>query len=287
MLTSCFDNLYNGIPNVYIKRRRNESMKILYEFIPKLDFVKSAEKVQDLIDGFNITDSASGIPAPSGTAVACVLKKMYPDKITIPMLISNYKGPVELGAAALAAEAMGVDGMLPDPGDPPKYGNLIWTKEDGSCKMLSDPAEILEYRRSTGPAEGVRDYLRNNVNISKMQFGCLLTARVPAEAAIERMKDNWDFGFFLRLEESTVPKLKEIAAECNRLGKPIYPYLVVGTPKNEKILKRIGWPASATMETVEKMVADLEGSVPGVIATCLGFVSSDIELLGKLQKFRS
>lgn len=262
-------------------------MKILYEFIPKLDFVESAENVKDLIDGFNITDSASGMPAPGGTAVACVLKKIYPDKITIPMLISNYKGPVELGAAALAAEAMGVDGMLPDPGDPPKYGNLIWTKEDGSCTMLSDPAEILEYRRSTGPAEGVRDFLRNNVNISKMQFGCLLTARVPAEAAIERMKDNWDFGFFLRLEESTVPKLKEIAAECSRLGKPVYPYLVVGTPKNEKILKRIGWPASATMETVEKMVADLEGSVPGVIATCLGFVASDMELLGKLQKFRN
>ncbi len=262
-------------------------MKILYEFIPKLDFVKSAENVKDLIDGFNITDSASGMPAPGGTAVACVLKKIYPDKITIPTLISNYQGPVELGAAALAAEAMGVDGMLPDPGDPPKYGKLIWTKEDGSCKMLSDPDEILEYRRSTGPAEGVRDYLRNNVNISKIQLGCLLTARVPAEAAIERMKDNWDFGFFLRLEESTVPKLKEIAAECKRLGKPIYPYLVVGTPKNQKILDRIGWPASATMETAEKMVADLEGSVTGVIATCLGFVSSDMELLGKLQKFRN
>ena len=40
------------------------------------------------------------------------------------------------------------------------------------------------------------------------------------------------------------------------------------------------------METVEEMVAELEGSVTGVIATCLGFVASDIELLGKLQKFR-
>jgi hypothetical protein len=261
-------------------------MNILYEFIPKLNFVEAAENVKDLIDGFNITDSASGIPAPSGTACACVLKKMYPDKITIPMLISNYKGPVELGAAALAAEAMGVDGLLPDPGDPPKYGNLIRTRKDGSCEMLSDPDEILEYRRSTGPAEEVRDHLRNNVKVSKVQFGCLLTARVPAEAAIERIKDNWDFGFFLRLEKSTIPKLKEIGAECKRLGKPLYPYLVVGTPKNKKILDRIGWPASATMETVEETVAELEGSVTGVIATCLGFVASDIELLGKLQKFR-
>ncbi len=261
-------------------------MKILYEFIPKLNFVEAAEKVVDLIDGFNITDSASGIPAPSGTACACVLKNKYPDKMTIPMLISNYKGPIELGAAALAAEAMGVDGLLPDPGDAPKYGNLIQTKADGSCEMISDPDAILEYRRSTGPAEGVRDYLRENVKIEKTQLGCLLTARVPAEAAIERIKDAWDFGFFLRLEESTVPKLKEIGAECKKLGKPLYPYLVVSTPKNQKILDRIGWPASANMDNVEDMVKELEGHVTGVIATCLGFVSSDIELLNKLQPYR-
>ncbi len=262
-------------------------MKILYEFIPKLNFVKAAEKVAPLIDGFNITDSASGMPAPSGTACACVLKKMYPDKMTIPMLISNYKGPVELGAAALAAEAMGVDGLLPDPGDAPKFGNLIQTKADGSCKVLSDPDEILEYRRSTGPAEGVRDFLKGNCKLEKIKFGCLLTARVPAEAAIERIKGDWDFGFFLRLEESTVPKLKEIGAECKRLGKPLYPYLIVGTPKNQKILDMIGWPASATMDTVEDMVAEIKDSVTGVIASCLGFVKSDIELLNKLQRFRN
>ncbi len=261
-------------------------MKILYEFIPKADFVKSAEIVKDLVDGFNITDSAGGAPAPSGSAIACVLKQIYPDKIIIPMLITNYKGPVELGAAALACDAMGVDGMLPDPGDPPRYGSLIRTREDGSCQIITDKDEILAYRRSTGPAEEVRNYLRNTVKVSKVQFGCLLTARVPAEAAIERMKNNWDFGFFLRLEESTVPKLKQIGAECKRMGKPIYPYFVVGTPKNEKVRERIGWPASATLETAEKMIADLKDSVTGVIATCLGDVASDMELLGKIQKYR-
>ena len=261
-------------------------MKILYEFIPKLNFVEAAAEVKDLVDGYNITDSASGIPAPSGVTCACVLKQMYPDKMMIPMLISNYKGPVELGAAALAAEAVGVDGLLPDPGDAPSFGDLIRTREDGSCELLSDPDAILEYRRSTGPAEGVRDFLRNNTKVSNVKFGCLLTGRIPAEAAIKRISGSWDFGFFLRLEESTVPKLKEIGAECKRLGKPLYPYLVVATPKNQKILDRIGWPASATMDTVEDMVDEIKDSVTGVIATCLGFTASDIELLKKLQKYR-
>jgi 5,10-methylenetetrahydrofolate reductase len=262
-------------------------MKLLYEFIPRLDFVKSAERVQGLIDGWNITDSAGGASAPSGTAVACVLKQIYPDKIAIPMLITNYKGPVEIGAAALAAEAMGVDGMLPDPGDAPKYGNLIRTREDGTCQTISDPDEILAYRRSTGPAEDVRNYLRNKVKVSKVKLGCLLTARVPAESAIERVQNGWDFCFFLRLEASTLPKLKQIAEECKRLGKPIYPYFVVGTPKNQKTLERIGWPASATMENAEAFVGDLEGVVDGIIPTCLGDVAGDIELLERVQRFRS
>jgi len=262
-------------------------MKLLYEFIPRLDFINSAEKIKDLVDGWNITDSAGGFPAPSGTAVACVLKQIYPDMIAIPMLITNYKGPVELGALALAAESMGVDGLLPDPGDPPRYGNLIQTREDGSCQLISDPDEILAYRRSTGPAEGVKNYLRNTIKISKTKLGCLLTARVPAESAIERIQNDWDFCFFLRLEEATLPKLKEIATECKRLGKPIYPYFVVGTEKNQKTLGRIGWPATTTMDKAEKFVADLEGVVDGIIPTCLGDVAGDMELLGKIQKFRS
>ena len=261
-------------------------MKLLFEFIPRLNFVSSAEKVAGLVDGWNITDSAGGRPAPGGTAVACVLKQIYPDKIALPMLIMNYKGAVEIGAAALAAEAMNVDGMIPDPGDPPAYGNLIKMGEDGSTQTLSDPDEILAYRRSMA-AEGVKDYLRNTVKVSKVKLGCLLTARVPAESAIERLQNGWDFCFFLRLEETSLPKLKQIAKECKRLGKPIYPYFVVGTPKNQKVLNMIGWPATTTMENAEKFAADLEGVVDGIIATCLGDAAGDIELLQRLQKFRS
>jgi hypothetical protein len=208
-------------------------MKILYEFIPRLDFVSSAAKVKDLVDGFNITDSAGGAPAPGGISVACVLKQIYPDKVTIPMMITN-KRVLLNWARLLLPPRHGCDGILPDPGDPPKYGTLIRTREDGSCQTISDPDEILAYRRSTGPAEEVRNFLRKSVKISKTKIGCLLTARVPAEAAIERMKNEWDFGFFLRLEESTLPKLKEIGTECKRMGKSFYPYFIVGTEKTRR-----------------------------------------------------
>lgn len=261
-------------------------MKLLYEFIPRLSFLDTAAKVADLVDGWNITDSAGGMPAPGGTAVACVLKQMYPDKIALPMLIMNYKGAVEIGAQALAAEAMGVDGMIPDPGDAPRYGNLIKMGEDGGTEVLTDPDKILEYRRSLA-SEGIKDYLRDTVKVEKVKLGCLLTARVPAELAIKRLDNGWDFCFFLRLEEESVPKLKEIAAECKKQGKPIYPYFCVGTEKNQKVLEMIGWPASTDMDGAEDFVAGLEGVVDGVIATCLGDAAGDMELLKRLQKFRS
>jgi hypothetical protein len=261
-------------------------MKVLYEFVPRLDFLRVAEETKDLVDGWNITDSAGGMPAPSATAVACVLKAKYPGKIVIPMLITNYKGPVEIGAVALAAEAMGVDGMVPDPGDAPKYGHPIRTREDGSCQILTDPDEVEKYRRSTGPAEEVRNFLRNTIKIRSLKLGCLLTARRPAEDSIARIRDAWDFCFFLRLEEGSLPKLEQIAMECKRLGKPIYPYFVVETPKNKRVLERIGWPSTTTLDHAEEFVANLEGIVDGIIPTCLGDMAGDRELLEKIQKFR-
>jgi hypothetical protein len=41
------------------------------------------------------------------------------------------------------------------------------------------------------------------------------------------------------------------------------------------------------MEEVEKVAPNFEGIVDGIIATCAGDAQGDLELLKKLQKFRS
>jgi hypothetical protein len=261
-------------------------MKVLYEFIPKSNFPEFAGEIKDLLDGWNITDSASGIPAPSAAAVACALKAKYPEKLSIPMLITNYKGPVEVAASAKACEAMGIDGMVPDPGDAPKYGAPIRTRRDGSCELLTNEEEFEKFRRSTGPAEEVRDFLRNIAKVNNLKLGCLVTSRRPVEDAIARIKEPWDFCFFLRLDEASLPKLKELSSECKKLGKPIYPYFVVETSKNKKILERIGWSPTTTMERAVEFAEKLEGIVDGIIATCLGDLEGDKELLKVLQDIR-
>jgi len=240
-------------------------MKILHEFVPTRKFLKLAEEVKDWVDGWNVTDSAAGIPAPSGTAVSCVLKTKYPDKIVIPIFILHYKGPVEVGGLALAADAVGVDGLVLTMGDIPKYGEPI--------KMLKS-------------SEEARDFLRTNVRLKNLKLGCLLTARRSVEDSIARVRGEWDFAFFMRLEDKTFPILEQIARECKRLNKPIYSYFLVKTPKNEEIIKMIGWPVTTTMDKVEDYVAKLEGVVDGIIATCAGDHEGDKELLKKLQKFR-
>jgi len=240
-------------------------MKILHEFVPTRKFLKIAEETKNLVDGWNVTDSAAGRPAPSGTAVSCVLKTKYPDKIVIPIFILHYKGPVEVGGLALAADAVGLDGLVLTMGDIPKYGEPI--------KMLKN-------------SEEAREFLREKVRIKNLKLGCLLTARRSVEDAIARVRDPWDFVFFMRLEDKSLPALEEIAKECKRLGKPIYSYFLVETPKNRDIIKMIGWPVTTTMEHVEEFAAKLEGHVDGIIATCAGDHKGDIELLEKLQKFR-
>jgi len=240
-------------------------MKILHEFVPTRKFLKVAEETKDLVDGWNVTDSAAGRPAPSGTAVSCVLKTKYPDKIVIPVFILHYKGPVEVGGLALAADAVGLDGLVLTMGDVPKYGEPI--------KMLKS-------------SEEAREFLRKTVRVKNLKLGCLLTARRSIEDSIARVRDPWDFVFFMRLEEKSLPALEEIAKECKRLGKPIYSYFLVETPKNVDIIKMIGWPVTTTMDHAEEFAAKLEGLLDGIIVTCAGDYKGDIELLEKLQKFR-
>lgn len=252
-------------PNLSSFSRDDVWMKILHEFVPTRKFLKLAEETKDLVDGWNITDSAAGVPAPSGTVVSCLLKAKYPTKTVIPIFILHYKGPVEVGGLALAADSIGLDGLALTMGDKPKYGDPI--------KMLKS-------------SEEAQDFLRTEVGLKNLKLGCLLSARHSLEGTIARIRGPWDFFMFMRLEDESFPTLEKLAEECKRLKKPIYSYFLVGTPRNEKIIKIIGWPTTATMDNVEEYAIKLEGLVDGIIATCAGDPKGDLELLRKLQKFR-
>ncbi len=241
-------------------------MKILNEFVPTRKFLKLADEIKDLVDGWNVTDSAAGFPAPSGTVVSCVLKSKYPEKIIVPIFILHYKGPVEVGGLALAADVMGLDGLAVTMGDKPKYGEPI--------KMLAS-------------SEEARDFIRNTVKTKNLKLGCLLTARRSVEETLARVREPWDFIYFMRLEDKSFPILEQVAAECKKLNKPVYAYFLVGTAKNVETVKMIGWPTAATMDTVEEKAAKLNGLVDGIIATCAGDAEGDKLMLQKLQKFRS
>jgi hypothetical protein len=241
-------------------------MKILNEFVPTRKFLKLADEIKDLVDGWNVTDSAAGFPAPSGTVVSCVLKSKYPEKEIVPIFILHYKGPVEVGGLALAADAIGVDGLAITMGDVPRYGEPI--------KMLKS-------------SEQARNFLRSSVKLKNLKLGCLLSARRSLEDTLKRVRGDWDFIYFMRLEDKLFPTLEKIAEECKRLNKPIYTYFLVGTAKNAETIKMIGWPVTTTMEKVEETASKLSNIVDGIIATCAGDAEGDKEMLKKLQKFRS
>src|SRR4030066_2094049 len=172
------------IPNCLLLSRDDISMKILNEFVPTRKFLKLAEEISPLVDGWNVTDSAAGFPAPSGTVVSCILKTKYPEKIVVPIFILHYKGPVEVGGLALAADIIGLDGLALTMGDVPKFGEPI--------KMLQSPEEA-------------RDFLRTNVKLKNLKLGCLLTARRSVNETLGRARADWDFIYFMRLEDNTFP----------------------------------------------------------------------------------
>jgi len=252
-------------------------LKVLHEFVPTRKFLKMAEETKDFVDGWNITDSAAGIPAPSGVAVGCVLKTKYPDKIVIPIFILNYKGPVEVGALALAAEAVGLDGIVMTMGDEPKYGDPLGPK----------------YWKKT---EDARDFLRKEVKLKTLKLGCLLSPKpwrerygvkeFTARDMVERVKTGWDFTFFMRLTQETLPILEEVSRELKALNIPLYTYFLIETPRNVEILKKIGWAPTTTLDKALEFAERLEGLVDGIIATCAGDYQGDLELLKILQRIR-
>jgi len=166
---------------------------------------------------------------------------------------------------ALAADAVGLDGLVLTMGDIPKYGEPI--------KALKS-------------SEEARDFLRATVRVKNLKLGCLLTARRSVEETVARVKDPWDFVFFMRLEEKSLPMLEEVAKECRCLNKPIYAYFLVETPWHVETMKMIGWPATTTIDRVEDFAAKLQGIVDGIIATCAGDHEGEKELLKRLQKLR-
>jgi hypothetical protein len=242
-------------------------MKILNEFVPTRKFLKLADELKDLVDGWNVTDSAAGFPAPSGVVVSCLLKNKYPDKYVCPIFILHYKGPVEVGGLALASDVIGLDGLAVTMGDKPHYGEAI--------------------KAPLSSSEVARDFIRNDVKTKKLPLGCLLSARQSVESALERVRKPWDFVYFMRLDDNSLEQLKAVSAECKKLGKPLYAYFLVGTEKNKEIVKIIGWPVTATMDQVEEKAEKLVGLVDGIIATCAGDAEGDKLMLQKLQKFRT
>jgi len=241
-------------------------MKILNEFVPTRKFLKLADELKDLVDGWNVTDSAAGYPAASGVVVSCLLKNKYPDKYVVPIFVLHYKGPVEVGGLALASDIIGLDGLAVTMGDKPKFGEPI--------KMLPS-------------SEAARDFIRTNLKTKNLKLGCLLTARRSLDETLARVREPWDFIYFMRLEDKSFDTLKAVSAECKKLNKPLFAYFLVGTEKNVETVKMIGWPTAATMETVEEKASQLVGLVDGIIATCAGDAEGDKLMLQKLQKFRS
>jgi len=252
-------------------------LKILHEFVPTRKFLQMAEETKDLVDGWNITDSAAGIPAPSGTAVGCVLKVKYPEKIVIPIFILNYKGPVEIGALALAADAVGLDGLVLTFGDEPKYG---------------EPLAARYWKNS----EDCRDFLKKEIKLKRVKLGCLLSPKpwrdrygvkqFGVDDMINRVKTGWDFAFFMRLDDTTLPLLEQISFEIKKLNVPLYTYFLIKTPRNAEILARIGWTPTTSLENALTFAEKLEGLVEGLIATCAGDYQGDLELLKQLSRLR-
>src|SRR5665647_3700545 len=58
-------------------------------------------------------------------------------------------------------------------------------------------------------------------------------------SSIERVREPWDFVYFMRLTDDSFDALKAVSAECKKLNKPLFAYFLVGTDKNVETVKML------------------------------------------------
>ncbi|MEM4526199.1 MAG: hypothetical protein QXN18_00370 [Nitrososphaerota archaeon] len=248
-------------------------MKILYELIPSRRLLDKVGEMMDLVDGWSIADSSFGFPAPSATAIGCALKVKYPDKLILPIFVLSYKSPVEAAALALAAETLGLDGLVLTLGDEPKYG---------------------EVEKCWSSSEDARDFLRKQVGVKNIKFGCMLSPApvkdrygkkvFTIEDMVKRVKSGWDFTIFMRLTDETYTVLEKLSGELSSINIPIYAYVMVETQKNRGTINRIGWKPTTTIENIGNTIERLEKIAEGVVIACAGDDEGGVEVLRRLKK---
>lgn len=192
-----------------------------------------------LVDCFDVPESPLGYPGVNSVASCVYLKTRYGVCCIAHVRLYDVNS-VALHSLAKAVEVFRVDGIVLTMGDKPKVGF--------SVDELDTVSAIDSLRKS-----GYR-----------IRIGAILSLRYGLEDIINRLRIGADFFLVLRLGMETLDKYRKIYQCARDLGKELYPYIIVATDSNRKLLTRIDQPY-VEVDEISDFISEIKDYADGVI----------------------
>jgi len=192
-----------------------------------------------LVDCFDVPESPLGYPGVNSVASCVYLKTRYGVCCIAHVRLYDVNS-VALHSLAKAVETFGIDGLVLTMGDRPKIGS--------SVDELHTVSAIDSLKKS--------GYC--------IRIGAILSLRYGLEDIINRLRIGADFFLVLRLGLETLDKYRKIYRHARDLGKGLYPYIIVATDSNRKLLARIDQPCVEVNE-IRDFISEIKNYVDGVI----------------------
>ena len=236
-------------------------MEVLTELVPKKRLIETLEKLDTLVDGFDIPESPMGIPKPNAIAIGILIKNRFSEKSVYPHIRLADVNLVALSSLAMAAELGNLDGIIMTRGDKPRYSDII----------------------SYITTEEALEFLRNEMKVS-IKLGAIISLRYSLDKIRERISKPFDLFTILRLSRNSIDKLMNISKYAKSLGKKIFAYIIIGTSRNIEFIEyTLKQPYVLLPNTVE-FVKEIQDFVDGIIVSCPLDSETQIEILKVLQK---
>ena len=191
------------------------------------------------IDCFDVPESPLGFPGVNSVAACVYLKTRY-DVCCIAHVRLYDVNTVALYSLAKAVETFGIDGLVLTMGDKPKIGSAV------------DELTTISAINYLGKSH------------YRIRIGAILSLRYSLNDIINRLRIGADFFLVLRLGLETLDKYRKVYRFAKDLGKELYPYIIIATDSNRKLLARINQPYIEINE-VEDFLNEIKYYVDGIV----------------------
>ena len=239
-----------------IFRRRANRVKLIAEI--SFELGKGRRRLEQAMEfmkpgspytGIDIPESPLGNPSINSVVVGSILKSSFPESIVFSHLrLIDVSRVMFLSLLSAASELSGIDA-------------LFLTMGEGKERRIASKISTEEAYK-IAEEHGLEERL-----------GAIISLRYSLSEIEKRLGSGFKKFLVLRLSQGNMDKFAEVSRLAMRRKVELYPYIIVKTEKNEKVLEQLGQPSLSPSELPDMLKA-IEKRADGAVISTAGDLKS-------------